>query len=96
MKRWIPTTVSSTTIQLRDSAGQLVAANVSYSAATRTATIDPTSNLPLTTQYFTVTVAGGVSGVKDISGNALAADFRWSFSTGAPVFQETTVFSGLT
>ena len=30
-----------------------------------------------------------------MSGSALAADFRWSFSTGTPVFQETTVFSGL-
>jgi glucose/arabinose dehydrogenase len=90
-----PATVNSTTIQLRDSAALPVSAGISYSAATRTVTIDPTSNLPVTTQYFTVTVVGGASGIKDLAGNVLAADFRWSFSTGTPVFQETSVFSGL-
>ena len=29
-------------------------------------------------------MSGGVSGVKDLAGNALASDFVWSFTTGAP------------
>ena len=32
---------------------------------------------------YTATVKGGASGVKDVAGNALAADVSWSFTTGA-------------
>ena len=33
---------------------------------------------------YTATVKGGAGGVKDIAGNALAADVTWSFTTAAP------------
>ncbi len=60
----------------------MVPATVSYDAATRTATLTPTTNLTASTTY-TATVKGGSSGVKDLSGNSLAADITWSFTTGA-------------
>ncbi len=33
---------------------------------------------------YTVTIAGGASGVKDMAGNALVADYAWSFKTEPP------------
>src|SRR6185295_4529118 len=58
----------------------LVTATVAYNATTRTATLTPSgvlSNL----QVYTATIKSGASGVKDAAGNALAADFIWSFTT---------------
>ncbi|MCW5554415.1 MAG: DUF4082 domain-containing protein, partial [Verrucomicrobiae bacterium] len=59
-----------------------VAGTVSYNALTLTATLTPDAALANATEY-TVTVVGGVSGVKDASGNALVADAVWSFTTEA-------------
>jgi Domain of unknown function (DUF4082)/Bacterial Ig-like domain/Bacterial Ig domain/Purple acid Phosphatase, N-terminal domain len=73
-------TVNGTTFELRNPAGDVVGATISYDAATRTATLDPTSSLPETGTY-TATVKGGASGVKDVAGNALASDRVWSFTT---------------
>jgi hypothetical protein len=57
-----------------------VAAAVSYDAASRTATLDPTANLTAGITY-TATVKGGASGVKDLAGNPLASDVTWAYST---------------
>src|SRR5262249_59590325 len=48
------------------------------------ATLTPSEpgGLALTTTY-TATITGGSSGVKDVAGNALAANFTWSFTTGS-------------
>jgi hypothetical protein len=78
-------TVASSTIQLQRTilgfpTGQVVQATVTYNAATRTATLDPTSNLQGNSTYR-ATVEGGSSGVKDVAGNALATDLTWSFRT---------------
>jgi hypothetical protein len=75
--------VDTTSVQLRDNAGNLVPATVSYDGASVTATLDPSSVLADSTTY-TATVKGGSSGVKDRAGNALAADKSWSFTTAAP------------
>ena len=74
--------ISSATIELRDSANQLVAASVTYDAPTLTATLNPANDLSLVTTY-TVMVRGGTTDprVKDTAGNALAANFAWSFTT---------------
>src|SRR5205085_496009 len=66
-----------------------------YDATSRIATLNPTANLPITNGYFTATVKGGSSGVLDSSGNFLAADYSFSFTTGTPQFNETAVFSNL-
>jgi Domain of unknown function (DUF4082)/Bacterial Ig-like domain/Bacterial Ig domain len=78
------TTVSTSTFELSDSNG-VVPATVSYDGATRTAILDPTAGLAPSTTY-TATVRGGATDprIKDLAGNALAANFTWSFTTGAP------------
>jgi hypothetical protein len=55
---------------------------VSYNTATDAATLDPNASLALGVTY-TARVKGGTGGVKDVAGNALAADFTWSFTTVA-------------
>ena len=47
-----------------------------------TATLTPSSPLASGTTY-SATVKGGSAGVKDVAGNALSADFTWSFTTVA-------------
>ncbi|MFN0145377.1 MAG: Ig-like domain-containing protein [Dehalococcoidia bacterium] len=77
-------TISSTTFELRNPANALVAATVSYSAATRVATLTPSAPLAATTTY-TASVLGGAADprAKDLAGNALAATASWSFTTAA-------------
>lgn len=74
------TTVTGSSVTLRDAAGASVAASVSYDAAARQATLNPTADLAPDSAY-TATVKGGGGGVKDSAGNALAADKVWSFRT---------------
>jgi hypothetical protein len=76
-------TVTGASFELRTTAGALVPAAVTYDSGTRTATLDPTAALAYSTGY-TATIKGGASGVKDLAGNALAADYVWSFTTAAP------------
>jgi chitodextrinase len=75
-------TTSTFTVKIKQGSNPLLAALVTYDAATRTATLNPDANLSNNTTY-TVTVKGGVSGVKDSVGNALSSDFSWNFTTGA-------------
>lgn len=74
-------TVTSATVRLVvKGTTALVAATVAYDAASRTATLRPSSALRRGTAY-TVTVRGGSVGVKDVAGNALATTRIWSFTT---------------
>ncbi len=75
-----PTSISATTITLSDRQSIPVPATVSYDAATRTATLAPTSAVGAQAD-FTATVLGGAAGVKDAAGNPLATDLTWSFRT---------------
>ncbi len=77
------TSLSSSTLELRDASNAPVACNVSYTAGTRTATITPNVNLAYSSIY-TFTIKSGASGVKDQAGNELAADSVISFSTVDP------------
>ncbi len=74
-------TVSASTFSLRDTSGT-VAADVTYDATTRSATLHPHAALTRSTVY-TATVEGGASGVADLAGNHLADDVSWSFTTAA-------------
>ena len=56
--------------------GGLVAAAVSYDAATRTATLNPTASLEPGTMYTVV-----IAGARDLAGNELAQPATWSFTT---------------
>ena len=76
-------TINTGTVELRTSGNALVAAVVTYNATTRVATLNPTPTLAALATY-TVTIRGGAIDprVKDVAGNALAADRTWSFVTG--------------
>ncbi len=56
-----------------------VAGAVAYNSGTNTATFTPSANLAYNTTY-TATVT---TGVKDISGNNMASNYIWSFTTAA-------------
>jgi Bacterial Ig-like domain len=73
-----PATINTSTFMLT-SGGASVSGQVTYVAATNTATFTPSASLALST--FTATIT---TGAKDSFGNALAANFVWSFTTGAP------------
>ncbi len=75
-----PATVTATTLVLQTSGGASVPRTVTYDSAAREATLTPTAPLTLGGSYL-ATVRGGSTGVKDLSGNALAADTAWTFST---------------
>lgn len=75
-----PSSVSTSTLMLKDSANVVVPAVVSYNSSNRTATLTPNSTLSFSSTY-TVTVKGGGGGVSDEAGNVLASNYIWSFST---------------
>ncbi|MEI9808801.1 MAG: N,N-dimethylformamidase beta subunit family domain-containing protein [Bacteroidota bacterium] len=73
-------TVNSTSFQLKNAANVLIPSIVSYNASTKTATLTPASTL-LSSSTFTATIKSGAAGVKDFSGNPVASDYVWSFTT---------------
>ena len=77
-----PATITTSTIGLATASGTAVPATVTYDAPTRTATLTPAAALAFGTQYR-VTIEGGPTDprVKDVAGNALAADTTWTFTT---------------
>ncbi len=72
-----PTTINALTFQLKQGAN-MIAGNVTYSGTT--ATFTPAANLVANTVY-TATIT---TGAKDPSGNAIAADYTWTFTTVGP------------
>jgi subtilisin family serine protease len=72
--------VGSGTFILKSAAGVLVPAAVTYNATTRTATLDPASNLAADST-FTATLVGGTSAIRDAAGTPLATT-GWTFVTG--------------
>ncbi|MEI9808761.1 MAG: Ig-like domain-containing protein [Bacteroidota bacterium] len=73
------TTVTASTVQLRNASATVITAAVAYNAGTKTATLTPSSALAYSTTY-TATVKGGASGVKDAAGNALVNNYAWTFT----------------
>lgn len=70
-------TVNSSSFQLKDVNNNIIPATIS--ATTGQITLTPTTALQNSTLYI-ATVKGGATGVKDAAGNALAADYTWSFT----------------
>ena len=83
-------TVTTTTMTLRAGA-TAVTASVSY--ANGVAVLTPGAPLATSTTY-TATVKGGSAGMKDLAGNALAADVTWSFTTAPPAVPPTAGAGG--
>ena len=75
-----PTTITASTITLRDGGNNLVPAAVSYNPASLTATLMPNVRLNTTVTY-TATVVSGAAGVKDLTGLPMTADSTWTFTT---------------
>jgi len=73
-----PSTFTTATFTLATSAVPAVSVAGSVSYLGTTAIFNPTGNLAASTVYTATVLAG----VKDMSGNALAADNTWSFTTG--------------
>jgi Ca2+-binding RTX toxin-like protein len=63
--------------------GSPVPATVSYDPATKKATLDPQQTQLELGVTYTATIKGGTEGVKDLSGNPLASDELWHFTTTA-------------
>ena len=98
-----PATLNTTTFSLKSTtAGASVVGTVSYDAATNIASFKPNANLISTPATgYTATIKGGASGVKDLAGNALAADSVSTFTTSAattcataPALGAAAVFGG--
>jgi hypothetical protein len=96
-----PTTVMAAgtfTVAVSGVGGAAVPGTVTYVAATNTAMFAPTANLLPSTQY-TATIS---TSAQSATGNALAGDFVWSFTTGttadttAPTVTATLPVSGAT
>jgi len=75
-------TNASGKITLKRQGAETVAANISYNQSTFTAAIDPVDELLQSTVYQVI-VTGGSTGVKDPSGNYLAATSTTTFTTAA-------------
>jgi hypothetical protein len=73
-----PGTINGTTITLTGPGLTAVAGLVSYNVGSKTATFSPSAVLALNTLY-TATVT---TGAQDKTGNALATNFVWTFTTG--------------
>ncbi|MBI2356194.1 MAG: carboxypeptidase regulatory-like domain-containing protein [Candidatus Doudnabacteria bacterium] len=76
-----PSTVSTTTVTLAKTTPlTAITGNVSYNSASRSVNFTPSTVLEATTGY-TFTIVGGASGINDLSGNDLAANFTSTFTT---------------
>ncbi|MCX6145104.1 MAG: Ig-like domain-containing protein [Ignavibacteriales bacterium] len=75
-------TISTATVSLTGLGGASVTGTVSYASGANTVTFTPASALAANTTY-TGTIKGGLTGAKDLAGNALVNNYVWSFTTGA-------------
>jgi Big-like domain-containing protein len=73
----VAATINGTTFTL--SSGTAATGTVTYDSTNRVAAFAPATSLEANTTY-TATIAAGV---KDLSGNAMANDYVWSFATGS-------------
>jgi hypothetical protein len=80
-----PATISTSTFTLTGPNNTPISGSVTYTdtpSHTATFALPPNSYLANSTTY-TATIVGGTGGVKDTSGNAMAANYTWSFTTAA-------------
>ena len=84
--------ITASTVILRDSGNAGVAATVSYDASVRTATLTPTSALTPLGVYM-LTVLGGSDGVHDAAGTALAGDASTTFRVAAGAADPSAAYS---
>ncbi len=74
-----PLTLTAATFTVIGPGAAAIMGNVDYDPATKTATFNPTGNLPANSL-----ITGTINvGAKDLTGNALAGNSQWSFTTSA-------------
>lgn len=71
--------ISNTTVVMAGPGPTAIAGSVVYDEATQIATFTPTTPLTLGTTY----TAAVTTGAQDLSGNALASNYPWTFTTAA-------------
>jgi hypothetical protein len=76
-----PTTINSNTFSLTGPGNTVVPGLVAYAAIGNTLTFTPTAQLAANT-LFTATIT---TGAQDLAGTAMAANYVWTFTTGAGV-----------
>ncbi|MGA2848179.1 MAG: Ig-like domain-containing protein, partial [Terracidiphilus sp.] len=76
-----PATINGTTFTLTGPGATVVPGLVAYAAVGNTLTFTPTANLVASTLY-TATIT---TGAQDLAGTGLAANYVWTFTTGAAV-----------
>jgi Bacterial Ig-like domain/WD40-like Beta Propeller Repeat len=81
------------TLTKQGSASPVAWSSIGYSRLTHMAYLDPASDLEANTAY-TATIKGGSTGANDLSGNALAQDRTWTFTTADTTPPGTTIGSG--
>jgi subtilisin family serine protease len=87
--------VTGSSFVLRGPGGTVVPAAVTYSATTRTATLNPVANLANDAKY-TAALTGGPAAIRNAAGTPLATT-SWTFTTGpAPVITAMTPRPGAT
>ncbi|WP_395399172.1 Ig-like domain-containing protein [Arthrobacter sp. UC242_113] len=87
--------ITGSSFLLKNTAGTLVPATVTYNSTTRTATLDPTASLANDAKY-TVTLTGEAAAIRDAAGTPLATT-SWTFTTGpAPAITAMTPRPGAT
>lgn len=88
-----PATVNASTFLLRVSNGTAVTGTVTYNAMGSAASFTPSAALAYNTAY-TATITTGVT---DLAGNSLAANYTWSFTTAVPpIVLSTAPLNGAT
>jgi len=75
-----PSSIYTSTFELRDAGGALVPASVVAGGETPTVTLTPTSPLAYGMTY-TAMIKGGATGVQNLSGNTMTTNYSWSFTT---------------
>ena len=90
-------TIDGTSVLLQGESEPAIAGTVSYNPATRTAALDPGSNLTDSTVYTAVITTA----VEDVADESLPEDFSWTFTTGtgtdatAPTVTSTSPADGV-
>lgn len=75
-------TLNTSTFILYDATNSVVSSVISYNGTTHLATLTPTVPLAYASAYHVVVKGGtGYQRVKDAAGNALPADYTWTFTT---------------
>ena len=85
--------INTTNVKLQDDQGSPVASAIAFDQNSTTLTVTPSAPLELGTTY-TMTIVGGASGIHSLTGQPLANDVIWQFTTTPTTPCPCSVFDG--